>query len=97
MNDSTSQKLYCQYKKMIKIRLKEAIDKLKAETGERVTYEQLAQDAGLSRATIESLASRSGYNASLKVIDILCARLHTTPAELLEYVPDHDQAEKDVE
>lgn len=81
---------------MIKIRLKEAIDKLKAETGERVTYEQLANDTGLSRATIESIASRSSYNASLKVIDTLCASLRTTPAELLEYVPDHDPDDKDV-
>ncbi|MFC1832514.1 helix-turn-helix domain-containing protein [Thermodesulfobacteriota bacterium] len=70
---------------MIKIKLKEAIDKLKGETGERITYEQLAIDTGLSRATIESIASRSNYNASLKVIDTLCSRLRTTPAELLEY------------
>jgi putative transcriptional regulator len=73
---------------MIRIRLKEAIDKLKADTGERVTYEQLAQDTGLSRATIESIASRSSYNASLKVIDTLCEVLRTTPGELLEYVPN---------
>ena len=81
---------------MIKIRLKEAIDKLKADTGERVTYEQLAQATGLSRATIESIASRSSYNASLKVIDTLCVSLHTTPAELLEYIPAAEETEKDI-
>lgn len=81
---------------MIKIRLKEAIEKLKADTGERVTYEQLALATGLSKATIESIASRSSYNASLKVIDTLCASLQTTPAELLEYVPATDETEKDV-
>lgn len=81
---------------MIKIRLKEAIDKLEADTGERVTYEQLAQATGLSRATIESIASRSSYNASLKVIDTLCASLQTTPAELLEYIPAREETEKDV-
>jgi len=80
---------------MIKIRLKEAINKLKSETGERVTYEQLSHDTGLSRATIESIASRSSYNASLKVIDTLCASLRTTPAELLEYIPDHNNNNKD--
>lgn len=72
---------------MIKIRLKEAIEKLRVQTGERVTYEQLAQDTGLSRATIESIASRASYNASLKVVDTLCSRLRTTPGELLEYIP----------
>ena len=80
---------------MIKIRLKEAIDKLKVDTGERVTYEQLSLDTGLSKATIESIASRSSYNASLKVIDTLCTRLHTNPAELLEYIPETSQIEKD--
>lgn len=74
----------------IKIRLKEAIDKLKAETGERVTYEQLAHDTGLSRATIESIASRASYNASLKVIDTLCSRLRTTPEKLLDYIPNNE-------
>ncbi len=75
---------------MIRIKLKEAIDKLKAETGEKVTYEQLASDTGLSKATIESIATRTQYNASLKVIDILCGRLSTTPAQLLEYSQDEE-------
>jgi putative transcriptional regulator len=70
---------------MIKIKLKKAIDQLKDDTGERVTYEQLASDTGLSRSTIESIASRPNYNASLKVIDALCSRLRTTPSELLDY------------
>ncbi|MGH1470863.1 MAG: helix-turn-helix domain-containing protein [Cellvibrionaceae bacterium] len=76
---------------MIKIRLKEAIDQLKQETGERVTYEQLAKETGLSKATIESIASRSQYNASLKVIDILCQTLRTTPQDLLEYISDSEE------
>lgn len=76
---------------MIRIKLKEAIDKLKAETGEKVTYEQLAADTGLSKAAIESIASRVHYNASLKVIDILCHRLSTTPAQLLEYTSNNDK------
>ncbi len=78
---------------MIRIKLKEAIDRLKAETGQKVTYEQLAADTGLSRATIESIASRTRYNASLKVIDILCNRLSTTPAQLLEYSRHKDSRE----
>ena len=82
---------------MIKIKLKEAIDKLKAKTGERVTYEHLAHDTGLSRATVESIASRSSYNASLKVIDILCSRLQTTPADLLEFIPDKEKTGKDAQ
>ena len=75
---------------MIRIKLKEAIEQLRAATGEKVTYEQLALDVGLSKATIESIASRKHYNASLKVIDNLCLRLSTTPSRLLEYSPEKD-------
>lgn len=73
---------------MIRIKLREAIENHRRETGERVTYERLAEETGLSKATIESIASRSSYNASLKVVDALCKILHSTPGELLEYVPD---------
>lgn len=73
---------------MIKIKLKEAIDKLKLEKGRKVTYEQLAIKTGLSKATIESIASRPNYNASLKVIDTLCETLHSNPCDLLEYSPN---------
>ena len=82
---------------MIKIKLKEAIDKHKHETGERVTYEQLAKETGLSRATVESIASRSNYNASLKVIDTLCDTLHSTPDQLLEYIPNMGTQEESCE
>ena len=75
---------------MIRIKLKEAIDELRDRTGEKVTYEQLAADTGLSKATIESIASRKHYNASLKVIDTLCLHLSTDPAQLLEYFPEKD-------
>jgi len=79
---------------MIKIKLKEAIENLTRDTGVRVTYEQLANKTGLSRATIESIASRSKYNASLKVIDTLCETLRTTPEELLEYTPNIKENEE---
>ena len=53
-------------------------------TGERITYEVLAIRTGLSRATLESLASRESYNTRLSTIEKLCSALGCTPGDLLE-------------
>ena len=52
-------------------------------TGERMTYEHLAQLTGLSRQTLESLASRPGYNSTLDTIAKLCRALDCQPGDLL--------------
>lgn len=57
-------------------------------TGVRVTYARLAQRTGLSRATIESVATRPNYNASLRTIDAICNELGCSPGDLLEHRPD---------
>jgi DNA-binding Xre family transcriptional regulator len=54
-------------------------------TGERMTYYNLAKKTGLARSTIESVATRKGYNASLATIDRLCWALGCQPGELLAY------------
>lgn len=52
-------------------------------TGERMTYERLAKLTGLSRQTLESLASRPGYNSTLDTIAKLCRALGCQPGDLL--------------
>ena len=76
---------------MIVIHLRRAIDAYEARTGERLTHEDLAARTGLSRATLDSLASRRDYNASLRAIARICRALRCTPGELLELVPDDDE------
>jgi putative transcriptional regulator len=53
-------------------------------TGERLTYQSLARRTGLSRATLESLASRRTYNTRLSTIEKLCRALDCHPGDLLE-------------
>lgn len=60
----------------------------KARTGETLTYAIIAERTGLSRATVESIASRKRYNASLATIDRLCLVLQCGPGELLEMIAD---------
>ncbi|KAB2912692.1 MAG: helix-turn-helix transcriptional regulator [Hyphomicrobiaceae bacterium] len=72
---------------MIRIRLREMLDAFCARTGERLTYEKLADRTGLARATIESMATRERYNASLLTIERVCRALHCQPGDLLELQP----------
>ena len=74
---------------MIDITLREAMDAYEARTGEHLTYSDLAERTGLARTTIESMATRSGYNTSLKTIDLLCDALRCEPGMLLRRIePD---------
>lgn len=75
---------------MIVIHLRRALDAYEARTGERLTHDDLAVRTGLSSATLDSIASRQGYNASLKTLDRICLALRCTPADLLELVEDEE-------
>lgn len=68
---------------MIRVKLREAMESHRHRTGERMTYERLAQLTGLSRQTLESLASRPGYNSTLDTIAKLCRALDCVPGDLL--------------
>ena len=69
---------------MIRVRLREAMQKCHDESGAPVTYEWLARKTALSRATIEAIGSRTTYNPRLSTISRLCEALRCSPAELLE-------------
>ena len=68
---------------MIRVKLREAMESHRLRTGERMTYERLAQLTGLSRQTLESVASRPGYNSTVDTIDRLCRALNCKPGDLL--------------
>jgi putative transcriptional regulator len=65
------------------IRLREALDLYEARTGQRVTYAALATATGLSVDTIQSIASRPDYNATLEVVEKLCVALQVSVDELI--------------
>jgi DNA-binding Xre family transcriptional regulator len=69
---------------MIVVKLREAIEEHERRTGTRITYEFLAKLTGLSKATLESVGTRSNYNTRLSTIDKICRALQCTPGELLE-------------
>lgn len=77
---------------MLRIRLREVMDAYKRRTGERLTYEALAQASGLAVSTLQSMAARPGYNTRLSTIEKLCIALGCEPGDLLEMSSGSDEA-----
>ena len=79
--------MYCQYNFsffiLILVKLREAMVEYRRRTGEKMTYEILAAKTGLSKATLESLASRNSYNTRLTTIEKICLALNCSPGDLL--------------
>jgi len=69
---------------MLRIRLREAMEAYRQQTGVRMTYQKLADASGLSVATLQSLAARPEYNTRISTVERLCIALHCSPGELLE-------------
>ena len=76
---------------MIVVRLRDMIRAYEQRTGQRLSYAQLAERSGVARATIESLASRSAYNATLATINKLCGALECDLTDLVHYQTKPDQ------
>jgi DNA-binding Xre family transcriptional regulator len=62
-------------KTRLRLRVKECLAAREKRTGEHLSYRDLAKKTGLSYDTIKALASRPGYNASLRTIEQLCDAL----------------------
>ena len=69
---------------MIKVKLREMMEAYRQRTGKPMTHERLASLTGLSRSTLESLASRPNYNTRLSTIEKLCSALECCPGDLLD-------------
>lgn len=76
----------------IRLKLREAMDAHRKRTGVRLTYRALAEAAGLSVSTLQSLAARPSYNTRLSTIERLCIALGCGPGDLLELTEGtHDE------
>lgn len=68
---------------MIIVKLRDAMEAYRRRTGIRLTYECLSQRTGIAITTLQSLASRPGYNTRLSTIESLCNALECNPGDLL--------------
>ena len=69
---------------MIRVRLREVMRAYSERIGKRMTYEVLSTQTGISVATLQSIGSRPGYNATLSMIEKICLACGCTPGDLLE-------------
>jgi putative transcriptional regulator len=70
---------------LIEVKLREMREAFRKKTGTRATYEWLAEQTGLSLATLQSLGSRPAYNTTLETVDRVCGALECSLTDLLEY------------
>lgn len=73
---------------MIKIRLRDAMRNYSERRGVKITYQQLSEVTGISKATLETLGSRANYNTTLAVLDTLCRHLDCDLSDLVTYTKD---------
>jgi DNA-binding Xre family transcriptional regulator len=73
---------------MIAIKLREAMETYKRRTGERMTYDILAENTGIGHGTLRTMGSRDDYNATLVTLEKICRALEVTPGDLLELIDD---------
>ncbi|MGC1864370.1 MAG: helix-turn-helix domain-containing protein [Methylocystis sp.] len=64
------------------------MDAYRQRTGNKLTYELLAEQTGIALTTLQSLAARPGYNTRLSTIEKLCVALKCSPNDLLEMSDD---------
>lgn len=71
---------------MIRIKLKQLLDDKAFKEGRRITLNEVSEESGIARATLNRIANTPGYNTTTNNLDALCQYLECTPGELLEYV-----------
>ena len=73
---------------MVAIKLREAMQAYKRRTGERMTYQILAERTGIAQATLEVIGSKLGYNTTVATLEKICRALDVSFGDLLEIIPD---------
>jgi len=77
---------------MIRFRLTELVADKAFKERRVVTLGEIAQAAGVHRATLSKVANQPGANVGTDVIDKLCRFFECQPGELLTYVDDDLQS-----
>jgi DNA-binding Xre family transcriptional regulator len=77
---------------MIILKLREAMEAYRRRTGQRMTYERLAELTGIACGTLHQMGRRLDYHPTLANVEKLCVALEAPLDGLLEIVPDPPKA-----
>jgi len=72
---------------MIKVKLKQLLAQ-RAYEGQRITIVELAEQTGISRATLQRISNQPGHSTSTDNLDRLCKALKCELDDLIEYSSD---------
>ena len=75
---------------MIRLMVKKLLDDKSFKEKEKITLNQVSEETGISRATLNRVANKAGYNTNTDTINALCKYFECSPNELMEYIPDED-------
>jgi putative transcriptional regulator len=75
---------------MIRVLVKKLLDDKSFKEKEKITLNQVSEETGISRATLNRVANTVAYNTNTDTINALCKYFECTPCELMEYVEDEE-------
>jgi putative transcriptional regulator len=75
----------------VKFRLKSLIEEKEITENRKITYRDIAAEAGVSTNTLTQMANQSMAQIGLVTINKLCKYFNCQPGDLLIYIPDEDR------
>ena len=73
---------------MIRLLVKKLLDDKSFKDKKKITLNQVSQETGISRATLNRIVNNPGYNTNTDSINALCKYFQCSPGELIEYIAD---------
>lgn len=75
-------------RRMIRLLVKKLLDDKSFRQKEKITLNQVSEETGISRATLNRVANVPGYNTNTDTINALCKYFECLPNDLMEYIDD---------
>lgn len=72
-----------------------SLDKIMEDRG--LTQKDIVEITGISRNTVKALALNANARIDFPTLDALCKKLHVSPGELIEFIPEEDEILTDVD
>jgi len=76
---------------MIRIKLRHLLEDKAFSEKRKITLNEVSDQTGISRATLNRVANIIGYNTNTDTINLLCQYFECGLCELCEYIDDHTE------
>lgn len=73
---------------MIIYHIRDLMLRKSAKLNQKITYDMITEETGISRMTLSRMSSQRGYNPTMDNIEKLCKYFDCTPNDLITILPD---------